>query len=105
MKTIFLSAFVYFRQLSGRNHGSTTTHLLCELRCQSTGGDTPRVSCNVIDSYSGGQKHTMLTRNSLLVIPPSSQESTDERVLVCVGDETLSKVNVSWCFSTLYVVY
>jgi len=80
--------------LSGRNY-RTTTHLLCELRCQASGNGTPQISCNVIDSYSGGQTHKMLTRNALVALPPSSAQSTDEDVLACVGDEAHNKVHVS----------
>nr|XP_002123329.1 E3 ubiquitin-protein ligase RFWD3 isoform X1 [Ciona intestinalis] len=67
-----------------------TTHLLGELQSMVGTDGGKRISCNIVETFYGGQTHKMLTRNSLHVLPLNGGDT----LLACVGDEPNKKVQV-----------
>uniref|UniRef100_H2ZRB5 RING-type E3 ubiquitin transferase n=1 Tax=Ciona savignyi TaxID=51511 RepID=H2ZRB5_CIOSA len=68
-----------------------TTHLLGELQSIVVGDNEPRIICNVVESFYGGQTHKMLTRNALHVLPSNGG---NEVLVACVGDEPNKRVQI-----------
>nr|CAB3265545.1 E3 ubiquitin-protein ligase RFWD3 [Phallusia mammillata] len=73
----------------GRNHPKTT-HILSELQT-SSGSD---VTCNVITNFTGGTRHSMLTRNALFSLPKDDSATSDPQLIACVGDEVKRQLHV-----------